>query len=204
MTLSHITTALQAGARLRAFRSGGGLRVVRIERGKRGGKLIGYGEHPHIQEALNLTNKTLRPVIGRMPKRSVYMTGASSADGPLDEWILCGHTFDAWAESDGTIVAHMLNPSFSNEVPETLLKKALAEGSAEWHDRGGIHLVHSVSYHPKRDEHRYDYGLKEIKRCTQNVMYPVAKTGRGKNFDEALQEALKAPQLEVEQKKAAA
>lgn len=197
MTLSHITKALQAGARLHAFCSGGALRVVRIERGKRGGKLIGYGEHPNIEEALNLTNKTLRPVIGRMPKKSVYLTGASSAESPLDEWILCGNTFDAWAKADGQIVVQLLNENYSDEVPETLLKEAIAHGSADWHNRGGIHQVHSVSYHPKRDEHRYDYSLKEIKRCTQNVRYPVAKIGRGKNFDEALQEALKAPQLEI-------
>lgn len=203
MVLRHIDKALREGCKLHAFRSGGGLRVIRIEKGKRGGKLVGYGEHPYVDEALRLADRTMRPILGRMPKKSVYLTGSSSSSGPLDEWILQGHTFDAWAEADGTIVAKLLNSFYSDDVPETLLKKALFEGSVEWHNRGGIHLVHNVSYHPKRKEHRYDYSLKEIKRCTQNAHYSVAKTGNGKDLDEALKAALLAPQLEVDEEAAA-
>ena len=48
-SLDHLQQALRNGAKLHAFLSGGGLRVVRLEKG---GKLLGYGEHPYIEEAL--------------------------------------------------------------------------------------------------------------------------------------------------------
>lgn len=201
MALVHITRSLKEGNRLHAFLSGGGLRVIRIEKGKRADKLLGYGEHPHVDDALKLADETLRT--GKMPKESVYLTGSSTAEGPLDQWLREGLTFDAWANADGTVVVQLLNSFYSDPVPQELLQKAHAEGTAEWRNRGGIHLVHSVSYHPNRREHRYDYGLKEIKRCTQNVNYPVAKTGKGADFDLALAAALAAPQLEVEKQAAA-
>ncbi len=200
MSLKHITLALREGCRLHAFLSGGGLRVIRVEKGKRGGKLVGYGEDPHIDAALELADDTLRT--GKIPKDSIYLTGSSTPEGPLDQWILCGHTFDAWAEADGAIVVQLLNSYYRDEVPETLLKEALEKGTAEWHNRGGIHQVHSVTHHPERKAHHYDYGLKEVKRCTKSVSYPVAKTGRGKDFGEALKAALAAPQLEVEKQAA--
>ena len=209
MPLKHITRYLREGSRLHAFRSGGGLRVVRMEKDKRGGKLIGYGEHPHIGEALKLANKTLAP-LGRMPKKSVYLTGSQTSEDALDEWVLSGHTFDAWLEGE-EIVVQLLNPYHSDHCPAPILEEALRKGSAEWHHRGGITKISGVScrcngghkFGQKFDETHWSYSLDTTRETTQPWSYTVAKTGRGKDFDEALKNALEAPQLEVEQKKAA-
>ena len=110
----HIDQALRDGCRLHGFRSGGGLRVIRVERGgehgKRGPDLIGYGEHPHAEAALRHAEADVKA--GGRPYKEVYggeqphyVTGSSSASSRLDEVLLSGGDFDAWAEVDGTIVA---------------------------------------------------------------------------------------------------
>lgn len=46
----NLENALKEGANIHVFRSGGGLRVVRLEKK---GKLISYGEHPYFSTALS-------------------------------------------------------------------------------------------------------------------------------------------------------
>lgn len=46
----NLENALKEGANIHVFRSGGGLRVVRLEKM---GKLISYGEHPYFSTALS-------------------------------------------------------------------------------------------------------------------------------------------------------
>ena len=46
----NLENALKEGANIRIFRSGGGLRVVRVEKE---GKLISYGEYPYLSGALS-------------------------------------------------------------------------------------------------------------------------------------------------------
>jgi hypothetical protein len=41
----NLEKALNDGAKIHIFRSGGGLRVIRVEKK---GKLISYGEHPYL------------------------------------------------------------------------------------------------------------------------------------------------------------
>jgi len=106
-----IEGALRKGGVMHAFMSGGGLRVMRIEKGRHG-KLLGYGEHPYADEALRHVAEDFaaggRPydkVYGTCnfdnPKKSkkgiydMYLTGASAPDGQLDAWIRKGSTFDA-------------------------------------------------------------------------------------------------------------
>lgn len=117
-----IEKALRSGHALHTFRSGGGLQVARIEkveRGARRGDLKGYGEHPHINEALRHAGEDFaaggRPyseVYGTCnwdePKKSkegiypMYLTGTHEADGRLDQWVKQG-TFDARGTDDGQI-----------------------------------------------------------------------------------------------------
>jgi hypothetical protein len=200
MPFKHITRALREGGHLHAFRSGGGLRVIRVEKGRHG-ELLGYGEHVHVQAALKLANKTLG-LFGRLPKKSVFLTGDPSAEDALDRWLLAGLEFDAQNEGD-EIVVQLLNRYYEDTVPDEVLQAALKNGTAEWENRGVTYLYYNVSY-AKGSEYPWGYSAKTIKGGgVLKSVYTVAKTGHGKDFDEALKNALEAPQLEVEQKKAA-
>ena len=207
MTHKYIDRALRSGLRLHAFLSGGGLRVVRVEND---GKLAGYGEHPYIQEALRLADKTLRP-LGRMPKKSKYLTGSATAIGPLDEWVLSGNTFDAWVE-DNKVVVQLINKFYGDSCPTAVLEDALRNGSAEWNHRGGITKIHNVrcgcgsnhAYGQVFDKTHWSYSLETIQKSGRSSYYPVAKTGYGADFGGALENALAAPQLELEEKAKAA
>lgn len=105
--IASLEKALLSGHALHTFRSGGGLQVVRIEKvnGKeRYGELKGYGEHPHINEALRHAGEDFaaggRPyaeVYGTCdwvnPENSkdgiypMYLTGTHEVDGKLDQWV---------------------------------------------------------------------------------------------------------------------
>lgn len=102
MELHGIEQALKGGCRLHAFRSGGGLRVVRIEEA---GTLKGYGEHPHVSEALIHANddavaggREYSQVYGGA--KPLYLTGSSVPESGLDDWLMHGNTFDAYSEAD--------------------------------------------------------------------------------------------------------
>lgn len=90
--------ALRAGNMIHAFRSGGGLRVVRIEEGHKRGKLLGYGEHFNIETAFAYAEMDLVKHIpydkfyGKIVPH--YLTGSSDPSSVLDHWILKGYAFD--------------------------------------------------------------------------------------------------------------
>lgn len=110
MKLSGIVTALKNGCVLHAFRSGGGLRVVRIEKEKRGGDLVGYGEHPMAADAFSHANedylaggRKYEKVYGKIHPH--YLTGAvPSGNDPLDAWIYKGFELDAYYENKKIVV----------------------------------------------------------------------------------------------------
>lgn len=98
----EIKKAVNEGCRIHTFRSGGGLRVVRIEDDH---SLRGYGEHPHIgkafkhaEEDLAAGQRSYRDVYG--PIYPHYLTGSSNADCFLDAWTLKGYNFDLWKEGN--------------------------------------------------------------------------------------------------------
>ena len=101
LLLPAIHSALKQGAVLRAFHSGAKLRIVRIEKDE---KLIGYGEHLHIEDALVHAEEDVR--VGHRPFKEVYgpiyphyMIGSTFATSPLDSWILGGNSFSiTWNE----------------------------------------------------------------------------------------------------------
>lgn len=101
-TSTVLEEALRAGCRMHAFSSGGGLRVVRIERS---GKSVAYGEHPYINEALRIAaedykagGRAYQDVYGKIEKE--YLTGDPCPNSDLDMWVRKGSTFDAWFEDE--------------------------------------------------------------------------------------------------------
>ena len=106
MNYKGIEAALLAGAKLHSFRSGGGLRVVRLEKYK---ELLGYGEHPYIHDALEHADQDYleghksykEQYSGKNAKYPHYLTGAyPESDDELDIWVFKGNTFDAYYNGD--------------------------------------------------------------------------------------------------------
>jgi hypothetical protein len=98
-----IDEALEQGLSLRGFRSGGGLRVVRLEEHN---SLKGYGEHPNLEEALRHLNedyaaggREYSDVYG--PIHPHYLTGSSTPTSELDAHILGGNKFKAFKDEAG-------------------------------------------------------------------------------------------------------
>ena len=94
-TLHTIEAALRSGGNLHAFRSGGGLRVVRIETKR---KLIAYGEYIHIDGALDMAARDYlagQKVYNPEKPDPHFLTGSSDVSSPLDAWVLRGRTIDA-------------------------------------------------------------------------------------------------------------
>ena len=115
MVTQQIEQKLREGFLIHAFRSGGGLRVLRLEdrsfdsTGKviRGssGNLYGYGEAPSVEDAIAYLEEDIehggRPydqVYGKIHPH--YWTGSSSASSELDRWLLRGGSFDAWFDGE--------------------------------------------------------------------------------------------------------
>lgn len=106
MEIQGLDRALREGARMHVFRSGGGLRVVRLERDK---VLVGYGEHPHLGPALEHASEDF--LAGHRPygevyggKHERYLTGAEDPAGSADLWVLRGRNIDAWYADGECIV----------------------------------------------------------------------------------------------------
>lgn len=140
MKLKHLHKALLDGAKLHSFSSGGGLRVVRIETAK--GKLIGYGEHPCIDDALSHADEDVaaggRPynkVYGDNGTKPHYLTGSSVPNGRLDAWLRYGSTCDAKAR-DGLIEVTLRG--FSElEYPKDMKNRVQRTRAPErWTERG--------------------------------------------------------------------
>lgn len=109
-TYTTLSARLQAGQRLHAFMSGGGLRVVNLhsdtmellEKNLRGG----YGEHPYIYDALEYAEedaaaggREYQEVYGEGKLHLHYLTGDSNPSGGLDAWVRCGRSFDVVFEN---------------------------------------------------------------------------------------------------------
>lgn len=93
-TLTTLDSALCADHVLYSFRSGGGLCVVRIERGAKYGGLAGYGEHPDLSGAIAMAAKdyTEGQQIYRTKRPDPhYLTGSYDVGSPLEAWIKRGN-----------------------------------------------------------------------------------------------------------------
>ena len=119
--LSGIDKALNEGLELRAFRSGGGLRVIRIE--DKNENLKGYGEHPHLMQAMLYAAKDY--IQGGKPYKEVYnnvvrlhyLTGSRSADDALDAFVLNGHKIYAKKGEKGIELSLVNGSEYNKEKP---------------------------------------------------------------------------------------
>lgn len=108
-----VEEAIRGGATLHAFSSGGGLRVFRVEAGskspgKRGNKLLAYGEHPYAEIALRHTEEDCQAggrkyddVYGKGKSYTHYLTGASEPNGVIDRYLRIGRSFDIYFKRRG-------------------------------------------------------------------------------------------------------
>jgi hypothetical protein len=197
MELQGITTALQKGCRLHAFLSGGGLRVIRLE--TKGGDLKGYGEHPHVDDALAhadedylVGGREYDEVYGK--KHTHYLTGSTSTNSALDAWVRQGRTFDAWWVNDEFVLE--LHGSQDSHAPEELYTRVLETGNKEiWENRGFRYEI-TLSRFPN-GEPCTSMRCLNPKKGISHLMYDITKTGRGKTFAEAVEKAFAAEQVEV-------
>lgn len=106
MELAGISTALERGCRLYAYRSDEGLRIIRLERT---GHLKGYGEHPHIEDALTHANedylaggRRYEDVYGKIHPQ--YLAGSHEISSDLDAWIKDGYSLVVVKQNDEIVV----------------------------------------------------------------------------------------------------
>jgi len=94
----NLEEALLGGAKIHIFRSGGGLRVVRVN-GK-DGKLISYGEHPYLSVALSHAENDFglsydEQYSNGQAKHEHYLSGAYPMPfDPIDIYVHGGNTLD--------------------------------------------------------------------------------------------------------------
>ena len=107
---------------LHCFLSGGGLRVVRVEIA---GKLVGYGEHPSFEVAMDYTEEDVaaggrnyQDVYG--PIHDHYLTGSSDPSSNLDRWILKGSNLDIEFKRKREKFAVRLNGHQDFRMPEEI------------------------------------------------------------------------------------
>jgi hypothetical protein len=140
-TYAILEDALRKGNMIHAFLSGGGLRVIRIEK-SRHGALLGYGEHPVVDEALRHAAEDFaaggRPyekVYGSKALYPHYLTGQSAPEGPLDTWVRQGNTFDVRFRLDSFEVD--LRGWGKRDVPVSVQNRAMKGEVVEWDDDRG-------------------------------------------------------------------
>jgi hypothetical protein len=201
MKLEHIHKAFVSGCKLHAFLSGGGLRVVRIEKN---GTLKGYGEHPHIEEALAHADedyaaggRKYKDVYGEDKIHTHYLTGSSTTSSTLDSWVHQGRTFDVWQENESVVV--QLQGYKQLEHPEDLEKKVLKDGkSRQFEQRGLIYEMSAMCFASGSPGISTKVvGGRESKNGADPWMWKITKTGKGKDFWAALEKAFKAESVEV-------
>jgi len=85
-----------------SFRSGGGLRVLRLEKDD---KLVNYGESFNFENGLKKLFEDLK--LGDRfggEYEGKYLTGVNTPSSPIDQWVLMGNTIDIKTENGGGFV----------------------------------------------------------------------------------------------------
>lgn len=193
--LLGIHEALRQGCRLHAFRSGGGLRVVSLDKE---GQSYGYGEHPQVEEALIHANVDY--VAGGRPYREVYgglyphyLTGSNLATSNLDAWLLAGSTFDAWQE--GEEVVFQLTGLKRYEPPDDVFEwmQIWPNRLVVWEDRDHAYIGCGF------DDGSFTFKefLPDEGNESSPHFYGITQTGRGSDFWQAMLAAFDAPEQEI-------
>ncbi len=116
---SGIDQALNDGLVLRAFRSGSGLRFVRIEvpnKPESKENLKACGAHPNLREALMFASIDYKA--GGNTYESHYLTGTTKTEDNLDEWIFRGHNMKA-QKANGQVKLEALDWSDKRVIVST-------------------------------------------------------------------------------------
>ncbi len=209
--IQAIEQALREGCRLHTFRSGGGLRVVRIENEKN--ELKGYGEHPALEEALVHANENCvdnltyeQQYNGDNAKYPHYLTGSTHSSTELDAWVKAGHNFDAHFETQEGCFVVELKGYAHQHTPEEIQKRVIKTGQPEeWKDkkRGYTFLSEPFTF-PGNGEAGCStkvIGTPEGKEKSDPWMYEIVKTGfSATSLWEAISNAFIAEEVEVENK----
>ncbi len=191
MGLKGTNKALKEGCKVYSFRSGGGLRVIRIEKGK---KLMGYGDYWNVEIALSRASKEY--LTGKDQNEPRYLTGSSTASSPLDSWILRGRDLEAWREND-KIVCQLKGLAYV-EYPKDITEEVIKTGKpVVWtSDRGYTYRL-TKYYYADSAVGVISEVIKRPEGDDFSIMYHITKTGYGKNFSEAVKNALRAKEVEV-------
>jgi len=199
--LGGVELALMNGCCLHSWRSGGGLRVVRLDKD---GKGYGYGEHPYIDVALQHANedylaggRDYHKVYGELYDH--YLTGAfPTGEDELDSWVYQGQDFDAWYE-DGQFVVELRGWE-QWQIPKDIQEYVLKTKKPRIFTTGrGWELECSI----------YEFANGELGVQTQRVrqsvdkdgdpfMWKIKKVGKSNSLVESIQLALKSEGEEVE------
>ncbi len=191
MSLSGIEKALQEGCKLHGFRSGGGLRVIRLEQER---KLRGYGEHPNVEGALNHADEDFlaggrkySDVYGK--SKDHYLTGSSLASSELDQWLLCGHTIDAYVQGKEVVIE--LKGTEEVRTPKDLVEKMKKTcENVRWSKNGFTYLSTPTDTGYTTEVISAPKG--KTSKGSDPWFCEVLKVGRGNKFYEALEAAVKA------------
>lgn len=200
-----IQTALKNGARMHAFSSGGGLRVVSLEKGRR---TLGYGEAPHVEDALVYTDEDFiagglpyKEVYGSGKKHPHYLTGSSLPSSNIDAWVRWGSTFDCWQEDD--LIVFQLSGYANDEMPDWV-KKVTENNPGEPHVWETRSITYEVVFHLDyfaNGDPGWTTTIIANPESKRSAYYSITKTGRGSTFWEAVITAFAAPEEEVLLKK---
>lgn len=192
--------ALDDGCRLHVFRSGGGLRVARLEKD---GELKGYGEHPYVETAFEHAAEDY--LAGQRPYKEVYggrydhyLTGSADASSDLDAQILRGRTLDAWREKDGTVVCEISGLT-QTPTPKGLKKAVEEDGQPrKFKHRGFVYEISPFTFpgDGSKGVSIKIVGGRKPKNGSDGWMYQIVKTGRGSSLTEASRAALEAEEIE--------
>lgn len=192
-----IEEALRGGGRLHAFMSGGGLRVLRVERD---GVLVGYGEHPTVNNALRILSEDI--AAGSRPYADVYgkiephyLTGSSAPGGALDAWVRQGQTFDAFVDGDAFVVK--LCGWENHKTPDDIMARVLSGETVQYLDARGVAFESRPSRFPNGEACVSTRCLDETKKGADPWMWEVEKLGRAPSLPDALDAALVAPAAAV-------
>lgn len=203
-SLATLESGLRKGLRIHAFRSGGGLRVVRLEdKGDTEKSLKGYGEHYTAEMALTYTaedyeagQRDYHDVYGEDKLHPHYLTGSSAANSRLDLWLLRGCTFDAY-EAAGEVVFE-LHGYEDTQHPEGVDERARAGEVVRWSNRGYVYetqLSHFRGSAPGVSTSIVS--SPEGKHSGADPWtYQIIKTGRAATLAQAIEAAFDAPSVE--------
>lgn len=201
---AEIEQPLRDGHKIHAFSSGGGLRVIRIE--DQAGELVGYGEAPQVEEALEhaaldyqLGHETYeQQYSGENARHLHYLTGTTELSSPLDAHVRWGATFDAEKSREGDgIVVTLSGIKFPPEVPEGLQDRVTSTMTTETFEERGITYSAEPYQFPGNGEWGITIKVVDNPNGVNASSYRYTKTGEGQTFAQAVAEAFEAPETEL-------